>query len=141
MVRKHLSMRVDDELLQDLEEECRKSGQSRSAVAKRFIEEGLRMERHPGIVFRPGPAGRRPALAAGPDVWEVARILRDWEGPPGDKVRYLVDDLLLTPLQVEVAVRYYDEFCEEIDAWLDRLDAEAGGARAEWRRKQGLPRE
>ncbi len=141
MVSKHLSMRVDDELLQDLEEECRKSGQSRSAVAKRFLEEGLRMARHPGIVFRPGPTGRRPALAAGPDVWEIARILRDSEGPPEARVRYLVDDLLLTPLQVEVATRYYDEFRVEIDAWLDRLDAEADKAEAEWRRQQGLPLE
>lgn len=141
MVSKHLSVRVNDELLHDLEEECRKSGQSRSAVAKRFLEEGLRMERHPGIVFRPGPAGRRPALAAGPDVWEVARILRDWEGLPEDKLQYLVDDLLLTPLQVEAAARYYDEFRKEIDAWLDRLDAEADRARAEWRRQQGLPLE
>lgn len=139
MVSKQLSVRLDDGLLQELEDECRRSGQSRSALTKRFLEEGLRMERHPGIVFRPGPAGRRPALADGPDIWELARIFRDWEGPPEEKVPYLVDDLLLTPLQVEVAATYYDEFREEIDAWLDRLDAEADRLEAEWRRERGLP--
>ncbi len=136
---RQLSVRVDDDLLQRLEDQCRKSGQSRSALAKQLLEEGLRMERHPGIVFRPGPAGRRPALVAGPDVWEIARIFRDWEGAPEDKLPYLVDELLLTPQQVETAAGYYDEFREEIGAWLDRLDAEADRAEAEWRRERGLP--
>lgn len=31
---------------------------------------------HPGIVFRPGPTGRRAGLAGGPDVWEVVRAVR-----------------------------------------------------------------
>lgn len=136
MVSKHLSVRVDDELLQDLEEECRKSGQSRSAVAKRFLEEGLRMARHPGIVFRPGPTGRRPALAAGPDVWVLGRYFREGGPPP---VEAIADELALRVDQVEAAARYYDEFREEIDAWLDRLDAEADRAEAEWRRRRGLP--
>lgn len=136
MVSKHLSVRVNDELLQDLEEECRKSGQSRSAVAKRFLEEGLRMERHPGIVFRPGPTGRRPALAAGPDVWVLGRYFRESEPP---RVEAIADELALRVDQVEAAARYYDEFREEIDAWLDRLDAEADRAEAEWRRRRGLP--
>lgn len=136
MVSKHLSMRVDDELLQDLEEECRKSGQSRSAVAKRFLEEGLRMARHPGIVFRPGPTGRRPALVDGPDVWVLGRYFREG-GPP--RVEAIADELALRVDQVEAAARYYDEFREEIDAWLDRLDAEADRTEAEWRRSRGLP--
>jgi hypothetical protein len=57
-------------------------GETRSQLALRLIDEGLRMDAHPGIVFRPGPAGRRPGLMAGPDVWEVARVLR--EQPPGE---------------------------------------------------------
>lgn len=139
MVSKHLSVRVNDELLQGLEEECRKSGQSRSAVAKRFLEEGLRMERHPGIMFRPGPAGRRPALVDGPDVWVLGRLFRDWEGPQEDMVESIADEMALRPDQVQAAVRYYSEFSEEIDSWLDRLDAEADKAEAEWRRRRGLP--
>ena len=42
-----------------------------SSIGERQIDEGLRMEAHPGIVFRNGPSGRRAGLAAGPDVWEV----------------------------------------------------------------------
>lgn len=37
------------------------------------------MEDHPGIHFRSGPAGRRPALVDGPDVWEVVRVLHNVE--------------------------------------------------------------
>ena len=40
-----------------------------SSIGERQIDEGLRMEAHPGIVFRNGPSGRRAGLAAGPDVW------------------------------------------------------------------------
>jgi hypothetical protein len=29
------------------------------------------MNAHPGIVCRDGPAGRRPGVVGGPDVWEV----------------------------------------------------------------------
>ncbi len=39
------------------------------------MDEGLRMDEPPGIVFRDGPPGRRAALAAGPDVWEVMTMV------------------------------------------------------------------
>src|SRR5712691_11990839 len=51
-------------------------GMSLSSAANRLVDEALRMSEHPGIVFRPGPTGRRAALAAGPDVWEVVRDLK-----------------------------------------------------------------
>jgi Domain of unknown function (DUF5615) len=40
------------------------------------VDEALRTREHPGITFRPGPAGRRAGLASGPDVWEVVRVIR-----------------------------------------------------------------
>ena len=137
----HLSVRVDDDLLQRLEDECRKSGQSRSALAKQLLEEGLRMQRHPGIVFRPGATGRRPALAGGPAVWVVARIFREWEGPPGEMTPFIMDSLEITAQQVSVAAGYYAEYRDEIDDWLDRLDEEADRAKAEWMRQRAILRE
>ena len=137
----HLSVRVDDDLLQRLEDECRKSGQSRSALAKQLLEEGLRMERHPGIVFRPGATGRRPALAGGPAVWVVARIFREWEGPPAEMTPFIMDSLAITDEQVSAAAGYYAEYRDEIDGWLDRLDEEADQAKAEWMRRRAILRE
>ncbi|MEX1271534.1 MAG: hypothetical protein WEB55_03685, partial [Acidimicrobiia bacterium] len=42
-----------------------------STLAERLIDEGLRMEAHPMVVFREGPSGRRPVLAGGPEVADV----------------------------------------------------------------------
>lgn len=82
------------------------------------------MESHPGIVFRPGPAGRRPGLLAGPDVWEVARVLR--EQPTGEDGLVRTAELTGLPLhQARVAARYYREFEDEVDAWIAAVDREA----------------
>src|SRR5271169_2559604 len=51
-------------------------GMSLSSAANRLVDEALRTSEHPGIIFRAGPAGRRAALAGGPDVWEVVRAIR-----------------------------------------------------------------
>src|SRR5271165_5926891 len=51
-------------------------GMSLSSAANRLVDEALRMSEHPGIMFRSGPTGRRAALAAGPDVWEVIRAIK-----------------------------------------------------------------
>ncbi len=55
---------------------ARHPGLSRASVAARYVDEGLRMDEHPGIVFRDGPAGRRASVIGGPDVWEVVTALR-----------------------------------------------------------------
>src|SRR5580693_4937473 len=51
-------------------------GMSLSAAANRLVDEALRTSEHPGIVFRPGPTGRRAGLAGGPDVWEIVRAIK-----------------------------------------------------------------
>ena len=82
------------------------------------------MEAHPGIIFRPGPAGRRPGLVGGPDVWEVARVLRVLRELPGDEGG-LAQAVELTGLplhQVRVAARYYAEYADEVDAWIAGVD-------------------
>ena len=70
----------------------RHPGLTASSVAARLVDEGLRMEEHPGVIFRNGPMGRRATLVGGPDVWEVIRALRsareagtddDRSGAPG----------------------------------------------------------
>ncbi|RIK35567.1 MAG: hypothetical protein DCC58_20330, partial [Chloroflexi bacterium] len=52
------------------------AGTTRSHLARKLLDEGLRMQAHPGVVFRSRPAGRRAGLALGPDIWEVARVFR-----------------------------------------------------------------
>lgn len=92
------------------------------------------MERHPGIVFRSGPAGRRAGLMSGPDVWEVVRA-----AVGDEKIReHVAEEAGLTPAQVGVALRYYAEYRDEIAAWIRMVDEEAERAEAEWRLEQQL---
>src|ERR1700733_13836761 len=67
------------------------AGMSLSSAANRLVDEALRMSEHPGIMFRPGPTGRRAALAGGPDVWEVVRAVKSARTAEPD----LADDGLL----------------------------------------------
>ena len=140
MPGRHLSLRLEPDTFVRLEAESRRMGQTRSRLAKTLLEEGLRMQAHPGIVFRSGPAGRRPGLAGGPDLWEVVRVFTGAETQGEDALRRTADLTGLTPEQVRMALRYYAEYPDEIAAWIRRVDEEAARAEAAWRREQALLR-
>lgn len=132
--RRHLSLRLRADLLERLTDRARSAGgESRSRLAARLIDEGLRMDAHPGIVFRPGPGGRRPGLAGGPDIWEIVRVLRD-VGASDEAAIARTAELTGLPLhQVRTAARYYENFTDEVDGWIaevDRVAEEADPHRA-----------
>src|SRR3990170_3573376 len=71
------SIRFDDSVTSRLASFVeRHPGLTASSVAARLVDEGLRMDEHPGVMFREGPMGRRATLVGGPDVWEVIRAVR-----------------------------------------------------------------
>jgi hypothetical protein len=105
-------------------------------LVTRYIDEGMRMEDHAGIVFRSGPAGRRAALAAGPDVWEIIRMVRNVEARGEAAVTEAAEWLGLAREQVDIAVRYYSEYPDDVDRWIDRVDEEARRAQEIWERRQ-----
>lgn len=140
------SVRFDDDVLRRLDSYVRDHpGTSISAVTNAFVDEALRAEEHPGITFRPGPAGRRAGLVGGPDVWQVIDTLltvRDAE--PG-----LVDEALVAEtaemigvqaLQVRIAVRYYAAYRMEIDEWITSNREMAAREEARWLAEQELLR-
>ena len=100
------------------------------------------MKRHPGIVFRDGATGRRPALADGPQVWMLARMFRERPLDNDEARRRIADqiaELMELPTEsVLASIRYYLDYGDEIDGWLRDLDEYSARAEAEWRRKQGL---
>lgn len=112
--------------------------ESASALAERLIDEGLRMETHPGVVFRNGPSGRRAGLAAGPDVWEVVALLLGLRGGVDRRVAKAADQLGLTTAQVRVASRYYAEFPDEIDAEIKANEEAADRELAAWENERRL---
>ena len=135
---RHLSVRVGEDLFEQLEAQSRRSGQSRSAVAKQLLEEGLRMEQHPGIVFRSGPGGRRAGLIGGPDVWEVVGAIRGGDGGDADSLERIGERTGLAADQVGTALRYYADYTDEVADWIRRVEEEAERAEARWRREQAL---
>lgn len=95
---------------------------TRTALAERLLDEGLRRIRHPRIDFVDGPAGRRPfVLGTGLDVWEVVATIR----ANNDSTEETADYLQVLPAIIEAAARYHAEFADEIDRWIDANDAMA----------------
>jgi hypothetical protein len=118
-------------------------GLSASAATNLLVDEALRCQEHPLIVFRDGPTGRRARLVGGPDVWEVARAVRSARtAEPGLDPAALVELVAETsgvePRLIRAAIDYQAAFPEEIDGWLERAEAEEARAYQRWRREQEL---
>lgn len=124
--------------LNTLRERSKGSGEPLARLAERYIDEGMRADRHPGIVFRDGPAGRRPVLTSGPDVWEVVGALRSAPERGEAVVAALAERLGISEAKVRAAVRYYGEYPEEIDAWIGANDAKAERLEAALAREREL---
>ena len=144
MAEKHVSVDLDSPVFEALKNLGQSEDQSPDEMARTLVEEGLRLARHPGIVFRPGPMGRRAGLADGPDIWQIAYVFRD---QPLDTDIAVIDatarSVGLTGLsteQLRTAIHYYLDYTDEIQAWIRRNDEEAERAEAEWLRKQELLR-
>jgi hypothetical protein len=136
---RQFSARLDAGVVDRLERRGAQSGLNKSRLAERYIDEGVRMDDHPGIVFRDGPSGRRAGLAAGPDVWEVISALRS-TGLDGDGgIQATAEWAGLTVRQVRDAVGYYSEYPPEIDERISRNVEEADTAERRWR-EQSLTR-
>jgi hypothetical protein len=134
-----LSIRFDDALLARLRRRAQASpGATPSGLAQRLVDEGLRMIEHPAVVFRDGPSGRRAAIAFGPDVWEVVKILRetDERGPTAVVASGAI--LALPEAKLRIAMHYYASFPEEIDAEVAQVDEESEAAEAAWHAERRL---
>lgn len=101
------------------------------------------MAEHPGVIFRPGPTGRRAALTGGPDVWEVIRAVKSAHatepGLDSDDLVSLVSDNTGVPLRlVTTAVRYWAAYPGEVEAEIAAADAAEEAAEQAWLREREL---
>jgi hypothetical protein len=110
------SFRLPAELLARVDAEAEVSGTSVTALVTALLDEGLKIRRFPGVVYRSGPAGRRAALVRGPDVWEVIRALRSAPGRGERRLQSIAETSGLAVDEVRVAVDFYTAFPDEIDA-------------------------
>jgi uncharacterized protein (DUF433 family) len=110
------SFRFEPGTLARLDQRASDLDSTASALAERYVEDGLRHDDHPGVVSIDGPAGRRPRVAGtGLDVWEVVETVQHNGGSASEAATYLhlPEDMIL------VALRYYADFPREIDAWIE----------------------
>ena len=134
-----VSIRFSDEPLhQRLKDRAQRGDIAISSLAERLIDEGLRMESHPMVVFRDGPSGRRAALAGGPEVADVIGAIVGGDVPVAERKTRAASVMGISEAAVDAAMAYYADFTDDIDTRLaDRAQA-AEKAEAAWRRQQDL---
>jgi len=104
-----------------------------SDLARALLDEGLRREKHPGIVFRSTPTGREAALEGRRlYVWQVMETVRSSDGNVDEAAEYLA----VRPDQVRSAIDYYAEYVPEIDQLIEDNRQEGIQARERWERQQ-----
>ena len=121
-MRKTLSVRLSDGLREQLDTTADVEGTTVTALVERFVHEGLATANHPGVVFKPGPSGRRAALAGGPDIWEIAAALRETKGREAKRVAALAEQFGIHPRQVNIALDYIADNADEITARVEAND-------------------
>lgn len=134
-----VSVRFADDGVQDrLRDAARRQGVAISGLAERLIDEGLRVDAHPLVMFWAGPGGRRPVLVGGPEVADVIGAIVGGDVPP-DERRRRAGELLGIPLAlVDAAMAYYADFTDDIDVLLAERARQADESEAAWRRQQAL---
>ena len=101
------------------------------------------MNEHPGVIFREGPTGRRAALAAGPDIWEIIRAVKSVRAAEPDLAEDDVLALLVsntgTPLRLlRTALRYWAVYSAEVEEEITAADTAEDVGEQVWRREQDL---
>jgi uncharacterized protein (DUF433 family) len=131
--KQSVSFRFDPVTVRRLKEHAAEAGAGQTALAERYIDEGIRQDAHPLIYFREGPAGRRPALLGSRlDVIEAVETIRQNDGSVEKAAAYLE----IPVEQLEAAARYYGEHTDEVDELIERSQAAAERERELWRRSQ-----
>jgi hypothetical protein len=138
------AVRFEPAVLERLRRYARaRPGLSTSALTSRFVDEALRMEEHPGVLFRDGPSGRRAVLIGGPDVWEVVRVVRSARSAEPDLdaeavVGLAVETTGLPPGKVRVALGYWAAYPDEIEQQVRDADEAEQAAEERWQRERRL---
>jgi uncharacterized protein (DUF433 family) len=106
------SMRLSESTDRLVTEEARRSRRTKGAVVEALAEEALSTRRFPGIAFRGSDWNRRAwVIGTALDVWEIAAASRSYATP--GEMSAATD---LTESQIRLALAYYVEFPEDVDA-------------------------
>lgn len=109
-----LTARLDDWLRDEIVAFWKAHGEGPSSAMRRVAQEWWAVQQFPGIFFRDGVSGRRAVLRAGPDVWEVVMIARDYGSDREGLYEHFAPHV--EPEAIDEALRYAETFPDEIDA-------------------------
>jgi uncharacterized protein (DUF433 family) len=133
MAKNHLSMRVPPDVLRGIEREAHRTGRPPTTLAADLLEEGLVMRIYPGIGFREGAAGRRPALLG--HRIDVHHVVETVSASSGDLDKAAA--LFGVPAGlVRSAMEYYADHASEVDNWISSQAEHAREAERRWRAGQ-----
>ena len=128
-----INTRVPQRVKDDLTAISRRRRLEESELARTLLDEALRREKHPGIVFRTTPTGREAAIEGRRlYVWQIIETVRASEGDE----QQAADSLGVRPEQVRNAIDYFAEYQAEIDGLIALTLEEADRARQLWDRRQ-----
>lgn len=133
-----VSLRMPAGIVRQLETTARRLRQSRSALIQRYVEEGLRRDRHPRITFKDGPAGRRAAIIGGPDAWELMSFVQDLDARGDEAIAEAAQWFALPVADVRAGLAYAAEFGDEIREHIELNEQVRDEAHAAWLAQQEL---
>ncbi len=108
-----LTTRLDDWLRDKIVRYWAEHGEGPSAGMRRVAQEWWAMQEFPSIAFRDGVSGRRAVLRAGPDVWEVVLVAREYAGDPEGLYEHFSG--AVTREALDQALAYATRFPDEIE--------------------------
>jgi uncharacterized protein (DUF433 family) len=131
--KRAVSFRFKPETVERLRRRSAQKGVGQGELAERYLEEGMRMEEHPGIYFRDAGSGRRASLVGtGLDIAQVVETLRQ----NASSVERTAEYLDLPAAMVETALRYYVAHRDEVDEWIEEARTAAEEERRLWRQRE-----
>ena len=112
------SLRLPTEIMKEIEQMTKETGQDFSNVTKDLLQEAIKMRRCPGILFAEGTTGRRARVAGtGIEVWEV---IVAYQSMKEDLKRLQKAYHWLSAEQLKAALGYYAAYPQEIDRLIEQ---------------------
>lgn len=133
------SLRLPEPVKDRLDRRAASGHEKPSSLAVRLIDEGLRMDEHPGVAFHHSAVhGRVACLARGPDIAEIIDVLVNLEAQGDARVAETAEWFGIHPSSVRIALGYYAAFRDEIDSHMDLRHRVAAEARGRYEVEQSL---
>ena len=111
-----ITLRLSSELDRWVTDEARRTRRPKGTVVEALAEEALKTRRFPGIAFRGDDWDRRAWMTGSAlDVWEIVRAYQECAS-----VDELAGQGSLSARQIKMALTYYQQYPEEVDARLER---------------------